>query len=203
MESPFCDICADPGIAGVCRNCLQEAATSSESINAIRTPFLMEGLLREGVHSFKYRNNRAAAPVLASLLANYLRDNPLPGNVLLPVPLHRKRLRERGYNQAALLASELGKRLDMPVSERILVRTRHASPQASSTSSAQRRANTEAAFICGDDASGMSVILVDDVCTTGATLRACAEALRESGAESVCALALARERLHSTQQNPQ
>lgn len=195
LAPPFCHICASPGVSGVCRDCRQLSSASGEALSGIRAPFLMEGLLREAVHAFKYRNYRAAAPSLAGFLEAYLRDTPLPGDVLLPVPLHRKKLRERGYNQASLLARELGKGLGMPAEDELLVRTRHSPPQVYASSGAQRRSNTEAAFSCEGDANGMAIILVDDVCTTGATLRACARALKEKGAASVWAVTLARERL--------
>ena len=162
----------------------------------------MEGLLRDAIHSFKYRNYRAAAPGLASLLAEYWRDNPLPGDVLAPVPLHHRKLRERGYNQASLLAKEVGKLVDLPVADKLLSRVRNSRPQASSATAGQRTANTAGAFSCRGSAAGLNCILVDDVCTTGSTLRACAAALKEAGASSVWALTLAREWWHYAEEGP-
>jgi predicted amidophosphoribosyltransferase len=69
----------------------------------------MEGAIKEAIHAFKYRNIRVAAPELGQLLAQYLEAHPMPGEVLVPVPLHSHRLRGRGYNQAAVLARELGR----------------------------------------------------------------------------------------------
>ena len=195
LELPFCRVCADPGVQGVCRDCRQLSPQLLGNLVGIRAPFLMEGLLREAIHSFKFRNYRAASPCLAELLADYLDSNPLPGDVLLPVPLHQKKLRERGYNQAALLARELGKRVGIPVEEKLLVRTRHTSPQVAAPSAAQRRTNAEGAFSCRTGAAGRNIILVDDVCTSSATLRSCAAALKAGGAASVWALTLARESL--------
>lgn len=200
LEAPFCEVCAAPGIVGWCSECreLEREATASHSqisLSGIRSPYLMEGLLRDAVHYFKYRNGRVAAPGLAGLLAEYLKDNPLPGDALVPAPLHRKRLRERGYNQAGLLAKELGKLAGLPVEEGLLARTRNTPAQVRSNAAGQRRANVEGAFAGRGDAAGMAVILVDDVCTTGSTLRACAEALTEAGAASVWGLTLAREGL--------
>ena len=195
LEAPFCAICADPGVVGVCGNCRQESGSSTGSLQGIRAPFLMEGKVREAVLSFKYRNYRVAAPCLARLMADYLMSNNLPGTVLVPVPLHKKKLRERGYNQASLLGKELGKIVGMPVMEKLLVRTRNTPPQARSGHVNQRLDNTAGAFACQQDTTGLSCILVDDVCTTGSTLGACADALVAAGATSLWGLTLARERL--------
>jgi len=128
------------------------------------------------------------------LLDDYLVDNPLPGEVLVPVPLHPKRLRERGYNQSYLLAKELGKLTGLPVVADSLVRERHTSPQARTLTVGERRGNVADAFACRDRRlEGKPVILIDDVSTSGATLDACALALKEAGAASVWGLVLARE----------
>ena len=193
LEPPFCDVCAAPGIVGLCRNCRNRRNTSPVHLTGIRSPFLMEGLMREAVHSFKYRNYRMAAPRLGSLMAAYLTDNPLTGDVLVPVPLHRRKLRERGYNQAELLAAEIGKATGLPVERNLLIRTRNSAPQARTADANLRRANTTGAFASAGDLAGRACILVDDVCTTGSTLDACAEALAKAGALQVWGLTLARE----------
>ena len=197
LEPPYCSICADPGVSGVCGNCRRQRSLSATSLQGVRAPYLMGGLLREAVLSFKYRNYRAAAPCLASLMADYVMSNPVPGNILVPVPLHRKKLRERGYNQAGLLARELGKATGMRVEGKLLVRTRNTPPQARSSQASQRRDNTAGAFACPQHVAGLTCILVDDVCTTGSTLWACADALMTAGAASVWALTLAREQWDS------
>jgi ComF family protein len=116
----------------------------------------------------------------------------MPVDVIVPVPLHPARLRRRGYNQAALLARELGRRVGLPVEERALQRVRATRSQMR-LSAADRRRNVQGAFRCADGrVRGRRVLLLDDVCTTGATLEACADALRAGGAESVWALTLAR-----------
>ena len=195
LEAPFCDICAGPGVVGLCRNCREQRRSSSMYLSGVRSPFLMEGLVREAVHYFKYRNYRVAAPRLGSLMAAYLAEHPLPGDVLVPVPLHPRKLRERGYNQAELLASELGKTVGLPVERKLLTRTRNSAPQAGTANVSLRRANTAGAFECREGLAGTACVLVDDVCTTGSTLNACAEALVAAGASSVWALTLAREGL--------
>jgi len=137
---------------------------------------------------------RAIAPFLAELLADYLELNPLPGEVLVCVPLHPRRLRERGYNQSSLLARELGRRIDLLVIEDCLIRVKQAQPQVRAVNVEERRRNVADAFMCRDErVSGKQIILIDDVCTSGATLESCAVALKSKGATSVWGLTLARE----------
>jgi len=112
----------------------------------------------------------------------------------MPVPLHPRRLRERGYNQSSLLARELGKLTKLPVIEDCLVRIKEAQPQVRAATVEDRRENVTDAFICQNKkVSGKQIILIDDVCTSGATLESCALALKSKGATSVWGLTLARE----------
>jgi ComF family protein len=128
------------------------------------------------------------------LMADYLKDNQVYGEVLVPVPLHLRRLRERGYNQSNLLARELGKLVALPVIDYSLHRLKDSLPQARTTTVEERRRNVAKAFICRDEKlSGTRIILIDDVCTSGATLEACAKAVKAAGAISVWGLTLARE----------
>jgi ComF family protein len=128
------------------------------------------------------------------LLADYLASNPLPGEILVPVPLHRKRLRERGYNQSRLLAQELAKLTGLPLADDCLIRKRHTPPQARTTTVDERQSNVADAFSClNRRLEDRQVLLIDDVSTSGSTLDACARALKEAGASSVWGLVLARE----------
>ena len=112
----------------------------------------------------------------------------------MPVPLHPKRLRERGYNQSSLLAKELGKLTSLPVVDDCLIRQRHALPQAKTSTVAERWSNVANAFTCRDRRlRDKPVLLIDDVSTSGATLDACAAALKAAGASSVWGLVLAKE----------
>jgi len=150
--------------------------------------------MREAVHQLKYRNLRALAVPLAKLLLDYLVTNPVPAEVLVPVPLHRKRLRERGYNQSSLLARQLGKLANLPVVDDCLIRQRHAPPQARTATVKERQSNVTDAFVCRDNRlRDKQVLLIDDVSTSGATLDACAAALKTAGATSVWGLVMTRE----------
>jgi ComF family protein len=137
---------------------------------------------------------RALSETLALLLSNYLNNNPTPGEVLVPVPIHQRRLRERGYNQSSLLARQLSRLTDLPVVDNSLIRQRPSLPQTQTKTVDERRNNVAGAFTCRDQRlKNRQVLLIDDVATSGATLDACAAALKAAGAISVWGLALARE----------
>jgi ComF family protein len=191
VEPPFCARCGDAVVAdGLCARC----RTSPLQIECIRSVAYFEGVLREAVHRLKYRGVTALADPLGGLMAGCWTQHPMPADVVVPVPLHAARLRERGYNQAALLAREVARRVGLAVDEKTLVRRRATIPQVE-LSASQRKENVRNAFLCcGNSLSGKQVLLVDDVCTTGATLEACAVALYEGGARGVRALTLARAR---------
>jgi ComF family protein len=191
IKPPLCPRCGQPqGSDALCPNCADWQA----EIDGIRAPFRFEGTMRQAILELKYRNLRALAGLLARLLYDYLSTNPLPGEVLVPVPLHGKRLRERGYNQSRLLARELSLLSDIPLVDDCLIRQRHSSPQARTPNVDERRSNVADAFACRDHRlKNKRVLLIDDVSTSGATLDACARALKASGAASVWGLALAKE----------
>jgi len=191
IESSFCSICGDrAGNDGLCSRC----RTRPLRIERIRSVLYFEGVLREAIHRLKYRGCVALAEPLGSLMAAYLDEHPMPADVVVPVPLHITRLRERGYNQAALLAHEMARGNGLVVNEHTLVRERATAAQVT-LSAEERRLNVKEAFRCVDaGVVGRKVLLIDDVCTTGATLEACALALYEGGASSVQALTLARAR---------
>jgi ComF family protein len=147
------------------------------------------------IHELKYRGRRRVAGRLARAL---LEDERVRGlvaesHVLVPVPLHPRRMRERGFNQAALIARELGRRTGRPCGDRALVRREDTVPQAGLTAAARRR-NVARAFAVRRRGlvAGRIVALVDDVFTTGATAYACARVLREAGAREVRLLSVAR-----------
>ncbi len=191
LAPPLCPLCGRPNSdTALCPDCRGWQA----QIDGIRSPFRYDGVMRRAVHELKYRNLRALAPLLAAWLHGYLKANPLPAEVLVPVPLHPRRLRERGYNQSALLAKELGKLMNMPVVEDCLVRRRHTLPQARTANVEERRRNISNAFTCQNGKlKERKVLLIDDVATSGTTLDACAGAMKSAGATSVWGLVPARE----------
>ncbi len=191
IQPPLCPRCGRPTIGGrLCFLCQRDPLR----IDGIRAVAYFEGPLRKAIHRFKYDNLRDLAVPLGRLLAVYLERDPLPAEVIVPVPLHPKRLRERGYNQSALLARRLGELTGLPLLEGSLLRVRETAPQVE-LSAQERKENVRDAFACVDEqVAGKRVLLIDDVCTTGATLEACSIALAQRRPRSVWALTLARER---------
>jgi len=188
---PLCPRCGKPQSSGIlCPGCVSWQA----EIDGIRSPFRFDGVMRHAIHQLKYRNLRALAQSMAGLMQDYLVASPVSGEVMVPVPLHQKRLRERGYNQSSLLAKELGKLINLPVVDGCLIRQRQAPPQARAATVEERRSNVVDAFSCRDRRlQDKQVLLIDDVSTSGATLDACATVLKANGATSVWGLVLARE----------
>jgi ComF family protein len=186
---PLCPRCGLPQAVEPCPACKGRRL----EIDGIYAPFRFEGTARQAVHLLKYRNLKALAPALARLMAAHSRLHPLPAQAIVAVPLHRARLRQRGYNQAELLARALGKELGLPTATGWLERPQAGQPQARTPSREQRWRNTIGAFRAAGQVTASGVLLVDDVCTTGATLNACAAALKAAGAHQVWGLTLARE----------
>ncbi len=188
---PICPLCGSPtSDGGRCSSCSSWKA----AVDGIRSPFRYEGVIRQAIHELKYNNLRALAPTLAGLLSEYLAGGGVWGDVLVPVPLHPRRLRERGYNQSALLVEELAGLTGLNMMSGVLSRTRYSSPQARSAGVKERGENVDGAFAAyGDEIRGRRVIVVDDVATSGATLNSCVVALKAGGAASVWGLTLARD----------
>ena len=191
ISPPFCNRCGLPqNGTGPCRDC----SGSGMCIDGIRSSLLFKKLTREIIHQFKYKNLRAFAPFLASLLNESIANYCLTADALIPVPLHPARLRGRGYNQAFLLAAELEKLSHIPVYSDILSRTTNTIPQAKTSNSRERRKNMQGSFMCKyGKLKDKRVLLIDDVATSGATLDACAFSLKQAGAVSVWGLTVARE----------
>jgi ComF family protein len=150
--------------------------------------------VRTLVHAFKYGGQSSLAPSLAAPMLTAYVDGGLHADLVVAVPMTGLRRRTRGYNQAALLARELGRAADLPATD-ALRRRGFAGPQARSASADDRRRNVADAFAVSrpDAIEDRRVLLVDDIATTGATLDACARVLLAAGARDVVALTLARE----------
>ena len=191
IQSPYCDRCGKPEVSGtLCSICWGWKA----NIDGIRSPFRFDGIIRQAVHELKYHNLKAITECLAEFLFSYLEGNQIPVDVLVPVPLHKKRLRKRGYNQSSLIAKRLGRLATLPVIDDCLVRSKDSQPQTRTNAVNERQANVSDAFVCSDNRlKGKQVLLIDDVCTSGATLEACAVAAKAVGVSSVWGLTLARE----------
>jgi ComF family protein len=186
-----CPRCALPlsAPAPACGECLKlpPPFTTTSAAFVYRQP--LDALMMR----FKFGNSLAAGRVLSELWIGALRDaTPAIPQVLIPVPLHDSRLRERGFNQAVELARPVAREFAIAMRHDVLVRTR-ATPAQSNLDAKMRRRNLRGAFeVAGNAALPAHVALVDDVMTTGATLRECAQTLRRAGVARVDAWAMAR-----------
>ena len=189
IASPFCPLCGQPqGVPGLCIQCISQPP----DIDGIRSVAVFEGTLCAAIHGFKYKYMRTLSVPLGEMLVGYWRENPLSIDVIVPVPLHRRRTRERGYNQSELLAEHLACAVNVPIACDALHRDRYTLSQTH-LGEQERRRNVAGAFSSSDASfQGKRVLLVDDVCTTGSTLKACSQALKAGGARTVWALSLAR-----------
>lgn len=189
IASRTCARCGQPNVqADLCANCTASPLT----IDSIRSFALFDGSLRHAIHAFKYRRIAALSEPLGDMLTRFWLQSPAPADAIVPVPLHPARQRERGYNQAELLARQVGRATRLPVHPNGLQRVRATAVQMT-LNAAARRENVSHAFECDSTAvRSCNVLLVDDVCTTGATLDACAVALKAAGALQVTGLTLAR-----------
>ncbi len=164
------------------------------SLHSVHIAFLFQSPLREAIHQLKYRRVQRVAQPLGALLAEHVAGQSLDIDAVLAIPLHAARLAERGFNQAESLAREVAQSLRRPLITNQMIRTRATEQQAHLDARA-RAENMRDAFGWQGAPPPRRVLLVDDVYTTGATMAACAEALRTVGAEAIYGTALARSRL--------
>jgi ComF family protein len=195
LRLPVCRYCGCP-VEEAGQGCWCQPATRA-ALAGVRAAAYYEGPLRHAIHRLKYNSQTSLASALAPLLAECWHAHDLAADGLVPVPLARERQRQRGYNQSALLARALAEQIGVPVVTGAVARVRHAPAQAGA-SWGERWENVAGAFAAparkAARVDGRRLALVDDVCTTGATVAACAEALRAAGASEVWAVALARPR---------
>lgn len=188
-----------------CRSCAQPAASAGPGeflcLNCERDPLPLlwcdawgeyRGGLEKVLHALKFERHDFLCDALASLTAETLQAHGAPAfDALVPVPMSRRRERRRGYNQAELLARALSFRIGVPCDMTLLTRRSEGATQ-SMLPRRERAANVRTAFRASPAAKGTSILVIDDICTTGETLRACANALRAGGAAQVCALVAAK-----------
>jgi len=199
---PRCDVCAAYGafFCAACRARSEPAAliTAPSALVAICAVGSHSGPLREAVLHLKFGARLALVEPLGQLLAEIIterRDEWRP-EAVVPVPIHWTRRLRRGFNQSELLAVAAGRRLGLETRP-VLRRTRRTPPQVGRTAT-ERLANVRGAFQLATPGAGRRVVLVDDVCTTGATLAECAAALRAGGVESVYAVTVTSEPIGGT-----
>ncbi len=162
----------------------------------IRSAVVFGPQVRAVVHAFKYADQAYLADFLADWMCKFWSKYPdlAETQLIMPVPLHSKKLKKRGYNQAELLARALSEKNNLPLNTDSLIRQRNT-PSQTEFGREGRLKNMHGAFVCAkpEIVKGKIILLVDDVATTGATLEGCAVALKEAGAKKVIAYTLARE----------
>jgi len=192
LPQPQCAQCGYP--LPPSGHCAASHLPATSGLAGIRSVFFFEGPMQRALHRLKYKRDIILADSLAGLLCDAWRAYNLPGDLVIPVPLSAERLRERGYNQASLLARAFAELTQLPYLPSGAVRIRHTVSQVK-LSAAHRRENVARAFEAKPQVVfGQTIILIDDVCTTGATLAACAQALQAAGAACVWGFTLARAR---------
>ncbi|PYS04580.1 MAG: hypothetical protein DMG15_08510 [Acidobacteria bacterium] len=184
LEQPFCPKCGEPApaIEGLCGFCRR----GEHAFDFARSALLFTHTLREMIHHLKYADRVSLANQLGDILNECRRREPFTGSLVIPVPLHRSRERERGFNQAELIATRLG----LPMASR-LVRRKKDTPSQTGLTRNERKRNLSGAFEVRQKMSG-TVIVVDDVYTTGSTMNEIARALKRAGADRVEVLTVAR-----------
>ena len=184
---------------GVCHNCYQKLNTTKEQnfdggdgISAVFSPFFYNGQLREAIKAYKFFGQRLYGNLFGKMLYEKLKEIPYiwEFDAIIPVPLHELRLNERGYNQSEIIAEYLSEFSGVKMLTDGLFRIRETKRQSTLKGMA-RRENVKGAFYAHPGViAGKRIVLVDDICTMGETLRACAYALREAGAKEIIAVTL-------------
>lgn len=196
------------GDIGICRDCSAKLSRTSYSlpypgtknISYIMSPFEYTSIIKSPIIDFKFHNCRAYAPLFAAMMTDYLDSYNVWNDFdcIIPIPLHRSRLKERGYNQSELIAVHISDYLGLPLMTDAVIRKR-ATKRQSMLKGTARVENVRGAFKCTEKITSKRILLFDDICTTASTLESCAAAFKCSGAEYICALTLA---IHVSQKIP-
>lgn len=187
-----CPVCGRPDFTEICPSCWE----NRPPYKMARAAGLYEGILKEGIQRLKYNGHRHLVPTLGGFLIRAFRkENEWQGKIdlVIPIPMDKRRQRERGFNQSELLARYLSKSLSIPFNNHILLKSRRTSPQVNLTRE-QRLVNLVDVFYLSPNASisGKRILLVDDVYTTGATVTECTNTLLRGRSKEVSVLTLAR-----------
>jgi len=190
----YCLVCNQSSVNGL----THPACVTKNTVDGIFIAGCFEQL-QDLIHAFKYSLVKDLAEQLVLVYENFIKQNNLENFIssfcVTPVPLHQSRLRWRGFNQSELLAKNFAQRFNLPFYKAVLKRTKNTLPQTKLDRS-HRKANVSGAFasqsITNKIVRGKNILLIDDVCTTGATLNECAKILKKSDAKTVWGLVLAR-----------
>ena len=188
LDGILCEICGLPqDEPGVCGTCLAERP----HFRALRAWAVFSDPIQPALHGLKYRRNVSMGGAFASQMVPFVKSLNWQIDVVIPIPLGRKRYKERGYNQVGMIAKPLALALEMRYAPKGLMRRKETRSQVGLTK-AERKVNVQNAFQAGKGINGKSVLIMDDVSTTGSTLSAGAEVLYSAGARDVYTLTVAR-----------
>ena len=186
---------------GVCRFCRPKLpfvpadaqVQHFKNVDQCLSPLYYYGSVRDSLHRYKFEGLTVYADIYSEFIVKCIDENQISCDSITWVPLSRRRLHKRGYDQAALLAKETGKRLGLRPAP-LLLKRRDTPPQSQSGNADKRRANIAGAYCCPhpERVAGKQILLVDDIVTTGATLSEAAGVLKRAGAKAVIAVTLAR-----------
>ena len=185
---PQCGLSLEQPLLPVCGRCQTQAPIITKTI----TPFTYEYAIKHLITELKFKKKLINAQLLGKLLADHINEQnfPLP-DFLLPVPLHKKRLRNRGFNQAMELCRVLSEELNIPILTNSIKKTKETTAQAMLTAK-QRKSNLRNNFTLNKKIPSVSIAIVDDVITTGTTVNELAKLLKKAGASQLQAWACAR-----------
>ena len=182
-EESSCPVCGMPvGTRSVCGKCLFEKNVFEEGLYG----FYYENRLRDAIHSFKFSGRKDVGKLLVSLIEERIVAFSAKFDCIIPLPVTEKRLRERGFNQALLLVRELSRRTGIPYRMNVLQKKRPTLPQVQ-LSGVEREKGVRKSFdiLSGEELEGKTILLVDDVYTTGATVNECSKVLLGAGAARI------------------
>lgn len=189
------------GRTGLCADCFSKLPFTPHPplfagvkyVDYVISPLFYDGKIRDVILDLKFNSHYAAADTLSRLLCDLLNDMTVFADFdcVVPVPLSKKRLNERGFNQSELLAKPFAEYFGIEYRDDILVKTRETQRQSRLVPS-QRLTNVKGAFFARDDARDKNIIIVDDIMTTGSTLTACAKALKAAGAKNIVGVTLTK-----------
>lgn len=192
ISAPLCQCCGRPFTVDIPPTALcLDCALRRPPFHQARTVFAYDDFARKMVLPFKHGDRCDLAPILAQWMIRAAPELIANSDLVVPVPLHWFRLFRRRYNQAALLAHEISKQTGIPVRAQALKRIRATRPQGH-LSRLARQQNLKGAFTCPLNLQDKSILLIDDVLTTGTTVLNCTRALHQSGAKAVNILTIAR-----------
>jgi competence protein ComFC len=192
LSGTLCDVCGLPLVkAGICDTCRADRP----QFLALRAWAVFENPVQTALHKLKYRRDMSMGDSLASQMLSFVRELNWPIDMIVPIPLGKQRRKERGYNQVGMIAVPLAMALNVEYAPKELMRRKETRTQVGLTK-VERRENVQDAFQAGAGVKNKTILVMDDVSTTGSTLSSGAKALYSSGAKDVYALTVARALPH-------